>query len=481
MDSPALEAALARAVGDGHLLTDPELRAPYERDWTGRFGGPARAVVRPETTDEVAAVVEACATAGVAIVTRGGNTGLVGGSVPRPAPASVAARDGAGGGGGGGAPVVVSLERLRELGTIDRATLQVSAGAGVTLAELQDAAAARPEAGARSATEARLAAGLDLGARDGATLGGLVACDAGGPRALRYGTARARVAGLEAVLADGSVIRRMSGLLKDNAGYDLPSLLIGSEGTLGLITAVRWRLVVDPQARAAALVGLDSLGEAAELLAGVRGALPSLESCEFLDRASLELAREHLRVSSPLAGEHGAYLLLECAADTEPVEELAAALGDLKEERVAVATGSADRDRLWGLRDAVPEAIGTAGVPHKLDVGVPPARLAEFETGVRERLTALAPNARAFLFGHLADGNVHVNLLGLEPDDERPDRDILELAAACGGTISAEHGVGSAKAAHLALARSEAEIAAMRRIKHALDPQCILNPGVALP
>src|SRR3954464_8022845 len=200
---PGLNETLMAVVGDRHVLLDPDVRAGYERDWTGRFGGPARLVVRPADTGEVAEVVRSCAAAGVAVVPQGGNTGLVGASVPR------------------GGEVVLSLARLDALGEVDPATLEVEARAGVTLARLQDHARA-----------AGVDAGLDFAARDSATLGGAAATDAGGARALRPGTARARVAGLEAVLAGGERVQRLAGLLKDNAGYDLPALLVGSEGTL---------------------------------------------------------------------------------------------------------------------------------------------------------------------------------------------------------------------------------------------------------
>ena len=245
MTADAFEEALAAAVGKGHLLAGDDERAGYETDWTRRFHGRALLVVRPRSRDEVAGVLRACAAHAAAVVPRGGNTGLVGAGVPR------------------GGEVVLSLRRLLALGPVDPATMQVEAGAGVTLAALQAHAAA-----------AQLDAGVDFGARDAATLGGLVATNAGGTRALRHGTVRARVAGLEAVLADGSVVDRRGGLLKDNAGYDLPALLIGSEGTLGVITAVRWRLVPRLPARVAVLVPLGSLTGAAALLAAVRPRLP---------------------------------------------------------------------------------------------------------------------------------------------------------------------------------------------------------------
>src|SRR4051794_17860607 len=402
-----LRGALADVVGERHVLADADLRASYERDWTGRFGGEARLVVRPADTEEVAGVVRVCAEAGAAIVPQGGNTGLVGGGVPR------------------GGEVVLSLARLDAVGRVDAALGQVTVGAGATLAALQAACRAAGQDAA-----------LDFAARDSCTVGGVVACDAGGARALRYGTARARVAGLEAVLADGSLVSRLSGLTKDNAGYDLGALLVGSEGTLGVITAVRWRTVPRLPARVAALAGLPDAAAGARLLSALRAHAPSLESCEFFEHAGLELVLAHQRRSSPLPRPARFYVLAECAAREDPTAELAAALGDV--EDVVVADDTASREGLWRLREGLTEAINAAGVPHKLDVGVPLAQLPRF----LDEVPRVAGDARAILFGHLGDGNVHVNLLGPAPDDDA----VLELVLDCGGTISAEHGGGVAQA-----------------------------------
>ncbi|HSD80075.1 MAG TPA: FAD-binding oxidoreductase [Solirubrobacteraceae bacterium] len=443
---------LSAVVGERHVLADPDVRAPFERDWTGRFGGPARLVVRPADTAEVAAVVAACATEGAAIVPQGGNTGLVGGGVPR---------DG---------EVVVSLRRLDALGDVDRAAAEVEAGGGASLAALQHHARA-----------AGLDAGVDFAARDTASVGGLVATDAGGVRAVRHGTVRARVAGVEAVLADGSLVDRRAGLLKDNAGYDLTALLVGSEGTLGIVTRVRWRLVPLLPARVAALVPVASLGDAAALLGAVRPLLPSLESADFFLDEGLSLVVAHLRAEPPVAERAPAYVMLECAARRDPTAELAGALDAAGVAGAVVADDTAQRERLWRYREAHTEAIAAAGVPHKLDVGVPLARLAEFAGRVPGAVEEAFPGARAILFGHLGDGNVHVNVLGPPPEDEAVDEAVLRLAAACGGTISAEHGVGVAKARWLGLVRGEGELRAMRAIKDALDPAGILNPGAVLP
>jgi FAD/FMN-containing dehydrogenase len=437
-------------VGARHVLTDPELRAAYERDYTGRYVGQARLVVRPANTAEVSAVVSACARAGAAIVPQGGNTGLVGGGVPHDH------------------EVVVSLTRLTEIGDVDRALGRVTVGAGVTLASLHAAARAADED-----------PGLDFAARDSCTIGGIVACDAGGARALRHGTARAHVAGLEAVLADGSVISRLAGLSKDNAGYSLPDLLVGSEGTLGIITRVRWKLTALLHARVAALVPLPDARAAAQLLAALRAEAPSLESCDFFLDDGLELVLKHQRRRSPVASRAPFYVLAECAGRSDPTEELAAALEQAGVEDALVADDTTSREGLWILREGHTDAINAAGVPHKLDVGVPLARLDEFLSEVPD-VVARAGGERVFLFGHLGDGNVHVNVLGADPDDTRVDEAVLELTLDCGGTISAEHGVGVTKAAWLTRARGEAEVGAMRAIKRALDPDGLLNPGAVL-
>jgi len=443
--------ALEAVVGARHVLADPDLRAPFERDWTGRFGASARCVVRPAGASDVAQILAACHANGASVVAQGGNTGLVGGGVPR------------------GGEVVLSMSRLDEIGEIDEAAAQVTAGAGATLAALQARARA-----------SGLDAGVDFAARDSATIGGLVATDAGGARAVRHGTVRARVAGLEAVLADGSVVDRMAGLLKDNAGYAVPALLIGSEGTLGVITRVRWRLVPRLEARLAALVPLESIEAAAELLGVLRREVPTLEAADFFLDGGLSLVVEHQGLATPTFGRAPVYVMLECAARDDPTEELAAALEKAGVQDAVVADDSASRERLWRLREGLPEAVAGRGVPHKLDVGLPLDRLAEFIGRVPRLVAELAPEAQTVLWGHLGDGNVHVNVLGLDLEDETVDEAVFRLVAGYGGTISAEHGVGVAKARWLGLVRGPGELAAMAAIKRALDPEGILNPGVIL-
>lgn len=441
---------LAIVVGDQHVLTDADVKASYETDWTGRFRGAAAVVVRPGDVGQVAEVLRICNEAGIAVVAQGGNTGLVGGSIPR---------DGA---------VLLSLRRLNGLGAVDEISAQVTVGAGVTLARLQEHARA-----------AAFDFGVDIAARDSATVGGMIATNAGGTRVLRYGHMRAQVVGIEAVLADGSLISRMSGLLKDNSGYDLGGLLVGSEGTLGVVTAARLRLAPLLDRRVTALLGVADLGAALRVVAKLRTDVASLDSVEVFFQPGLELVMEHMRLGAPFAREYGCYLLVECAGRRDPLDELAAVLEEADEiQDSAVASEGPGRERLWGYREDHTAAINAAGVPHKLDISLPLDRMVEFAGAVEAGVQRAVPGSRVILFGHAADGNLHVNVLGPAPDDERVAEAVFGLVARHGGSISAEHGIGVAKAPWLQLTRSAVDIEAMRRIKAALDPKGILNPGV---
>lgn len=450
--SEAAREALRAVLGEDHLLVEPDLRRGFELDVTGRFGGSAAAVARPADTEQVAAVLRVCDEHRIAVVPQGGNTGLAGGGVPR------------------NGELVLWLGRLRELGEVDRAAAQVTVGAGVTLEELQ-----------RHVRAAGLDVGIDHGARGAATIGGMTATNAGGGLALRYGTMREQVAGLEAVLADGTVVRRLSGLLKDNAGYDLPALLVGSEGTLAAITRVVVRLVPAHSHRLVGLFGLAGLDEALALVTTLRERIASLRAADFFDAAGLERVRAHRGIGTPFDRAWPTYLIAECAADADPTEGLAVAVeGTGLELDVAIADDTPGRERLWAYRELQNEAIAAAGVPHKLDVSVAISAVPRFAATVRERIAALDGTAETILYGHLGDGNVHVNVLGPEPADERVDAAVLELVAELGGSVSAEHGIGAAKTAYLHLSRSAGEIEAMRRLKRALDPAGILNPGCVL-
>ncbi|MGE5133601.1 MAG: FAD-binding oxidoreductase [Gemmatimonadota bacterium] len=443
---------LAGVVGDGHVLTDPDLVSGYTTDWTGRYRGEAALVVRPGSAAEVAGVLRCCARHRAPVVTQGGNTGLVGGAVPA-----------------GPAAVLLSTRRLTGLGPVDTLAGQVTAGAGVTIADLHAAAAA-----------AGLAYGVDLAARDSATVGGTIATNAGGIHTIRYGPTRAQLLGVEAVLADGSVLSHLSGLAADNTGYDLAGLLTGSEGTLAVITAARLRLWPAAAPAAVALAGVPGLAEAAALLARIRAAVPGLHAAEYLEAEGMDLVRAAAGLPLPLGRGYPAYLLAEVAGDEDTAAGGLAAAG--LPDDTAVALDGPGRAALWAYRERQTEAISAAGVPHKLDVSVPVAALAAFREELGPAVRAAAgPACRVIVFGHLGAGNLHVNLLGPGPGEDAADEAVLRLTAAHGGSVSAEHGIGRAKARWLQLSRSPAEIAAMRAIKHALDPAGLLNPGVLLP
>jgi FAD/FMN-containing dehydrogenase len=293
---------------------------------------------------------------------------------------------------------------------------------------------------------------------------------------------RAQVVGLRAVLADGRVLERMPGLVKDNTGYDLPGLLVGSEGTLAVVTAARLRLRPLHPARVVAVLAVPGTTGALAILARLRSALPSLDAAEVFYADGLALVRHHTRAAAPFDVDHPAYLLVECAAHHDPTDDLVAALAEAPEIiDAAVATDGPGRERLWALRERHTEAISAEGIPHKLDISVPLDRLAEFEARVRPAVAAVLPEARVFLFGHLGDGNIHVNVLGAGPDDGRVDDAVLQLVADLGGSISAEHGIGVAKVRWLGLTRSPVDVAAMAAVKDALDPAGLLNPGVLFP
>ena len=454
-----LEDDLRAVVGDQHVLTDPSITASYDTDWTRRFSGRSRCVVRPGSTADVSAVLQACERYDAQVVTQGGNTGLVGGGVPV---------DG---------EVVLTTSRLRDLGPIDPIAGQVTVGAGVTVAALQ-----------RSVRPAGFDFGVDFAARDSATIGGLVSTNAGGERVLRYGSTRQQVVGLEAVLADGSVLSRLESLPKDNTGYDLAGLLCGAEGTLAVITAVRVRLWPLFNRRSVALLALDSTVAALEALAALRPRLTTLEAAELFLSDGLALVREHTGLPAPVDGEHAAYLLVECADRADPSAELMAALEATSElvpgiDDIVVGEDAPSRERLWRYREAHTESINAAGVPVKLDVAVPRTALAAAIAELPEVVRAVAPDARTIVFGHLGEGNLHVNVLGADdPSTAEAVTDaVLRRITAVGGSISAEHGVGRAKTPWLALSRSETELAAMRAIKTALDPEGRLNPGVIFP
>lgn len=445
--------ALTAIVGSANVLVDADLRAGYETDWTGRFHGTARAIVRPGSTAETASVLVACRDANVPVVPQGGNTGLVGGSVPR------------------SGEVVVSTQRLTTL-EVDAAQGEAVVGAGVVLEPL------RAEVRAHGWD-----VGVDLASRGSCTVGGMVATNAGGQHVLRYGSMVDQVLGVEAALADGTVVGQVPALRKDNTGYHWPGILAGSEGTLGVVTRVHLRLVARRPARAVALVGLADLTAAIALAGRLRRVLADLQGLEVVFAAGIDLVCAHTGLPAPLGTAAPVVLLVEVAgplgSDATLLGELTDALGAAPEVLdSALATDEAGAGRLWRYRDGHTEAINAAGIPHKLDVSLPFDHLAEFAARVVPLVESIAPNARTILFGHLGDGNLHVNVLGLAPDDSSVDEAVLDLVVGLEGSISAEHGIGIAKRAALARSRPATELDAMRAIKAALDPSGILNPGV---
>jgi FAD/FMN-containing dehydrogenase len=434
--------SLAAVVGEPHVLTG-DATAGFAVDWTGRFRGRTPAVVRPRDTAEVAAVLALCTGAGIPVVPQGGNTGLVGGGVPRQG------------------ELVLSLTRLNQLGPVDQEASQVTVGAGVTLQRVADA-------------DPDLDLGILIASRDSATVGGAVATNAGGLRVLRFGPMRAQLRGIEAVLADGTVVSHLAGLAKDNTGYDYPSLLAGSEGTLAVVTQARLRLVPRLRDTVTALAGLHDLDELHALARQAVREVPGLVSAEFFTSSGLDILVARAGLAPPLATRTAAYLLLE-ASGPGALDDLADVIGD---REVAVAESAAARARLWSYRERHPEAAGFLGVPIKLDVSVPAGQWVRLASEAAAVVAAVDPGAAVVTFGHVADGNLHVNIVPAEAADGRHEDALLSFVASLGGSISAEHGIGALKARWLPLARTEAELALFARIRSAFDPAGTLNPNV---
>ncbi|NLD77252.1 MAG: FAD-binding oxidoreductase [Acidimicrobiales bacterium] len=447
---------VARAVGivgRTHVLTDPDLTASRSVDWTGRFRARPAPVVRPGRVAEVAALVAAARELGVALVPQGGNTGLVGGAVPL---------DGG---------VVVDLTRFDGVDDIDATSGQLTAGAGATIGAVQAAAAA-----------AGWQYGVDWSARDTATVGGSVATDAGGLRFIRHGGTRRQLLGVEAVLGTSEVISHLPAVEKDNTGYDLGALLCGSEGTLGLVTRARLRLVPPRAPASCVLVAFGSIGSAVSAATTLRREVVELEAVELMVDAGLALVCSSMGLMVPFATPAPATLLVEVASRADPHALLDGVLTSMDGVvEVVVATDERQRRELWRYRELHTEAIARVGPAHKLDVTLPPRSLADFVTEVPELVASVAPEARTWCFGHAGDGNVHVNVTGIEPGDDSVDEAVLVDVADRGGSISAEHGIGRAKRRWLHLARGPADVSAMVAVKRALDPDGICNPGVLLP
>lgn len=457
MSHAELLSELAAICGSEHVLTDPELTASYTIDWSRRFGGDALAVVRPGTADETAAAVAACTRHRVPVIPQGGNTGLVAGGVPLP---------------GGPLPVIISTRRLTSVGPVDQISGQVTVGAGVLLADLH-----------RIAHEAGWEYGVDLAARQSCTIGGNVATNAGGIHVIARGMTRAQVVGIQAAIAaeEPTLIEHLAGLAKDNTGYDLHGLLVGSEGTLGVITAVRVKLHRPAGRTSIALIGCASWDEALDLLRDAVAPGIRVLAAEITARSGIELASALSGLPWPLAGMHEFTLLIEVVdgGDASGFRE------EILEDRdVVIGLDATTQANLWSYRELQSEAYSALssreGLPaaHKLDVSIPLESLGKAAAELQERMTAY-PGVIAYgVFGHLGDGNIHVEVCGPPIDDEEVDAAVLTIVSKYGGAVSAEHGIGRAKAHYLSLSRSPAEIAVMRAIKSGWDPHGVMNPGV---
>jgi FAD/FMN-containing dehydrogenase len=464
-----LLARLAGIVGDGHVLTAPADVEPYLTDWRGRYRGAARAVVRPATTAEVAAVVRACADANVGMVPQGGNTGLCGGAIPDP----------------DGGSVVIALTRMTRVRALDAANATMTVESGLPLAAAQAAAAA-----------ANLQFPLSLASEGSCTIGGNLSTNAGGTAVLRFGNTRDLTLGVEAVLADGSVWDGLRGLRKNNTGYDLKQLLIGAEGTLGIITAAVLKLFPRPRTRATAFVAVPSVPSAIALLKQLKSSLGDrLTGFELMSALSLALSRKHHPGAPDPVPGHPWYVLLQADDSTDEapvgplVEAALAAAVEAGEASDAVVAQSEDQAaRLWALRENISEGQRREGPNVKHDIALPVSAIPAFLDAGEQALSDAFPGSRLVVFGHLGDGNLHYNLSapdGASAQDfmahaEAANRIVHDLVAAHDGSFSAEHGIGQLKREDLVRYKSEVELTMMRSIKAALDPRGLMNPGKVL-
>ena len=448
--SESLTDRLAAIVGAKYVSTDPDVLAGRCIDYTGRYRGRATALVRPGSADEIAAVLRACRGAGAYVTVQGGRTSLVAGTVPE--------HD----------DVLLSTERLTGIDEVDTVERRVRVGAGATLAAVQ-----------RAATTAGLVFGVDLAARDSATVGGMASTNAGGLRTVRYGNMAEQVLGLDVALPDGSVVRRHSEVRSDNTGYDLAALFVGAEGTLGVITGLDLRLYPQPAHRVTAIAGFNDLNALIDVGREFRDA-DGIAALELIDARASALTAEHLGVGAAVEGAW--QLLVELAGDTDQTDRLADALenADLAGEP-AVGVDTATQHRLWQVREAVADVLGVCGPPLKFDVSLPLSMIDEFATAATELVGEHAPEAIPVLFGHVGEGNLHLNLVRCVLDDVREKAlysAMMALIDRCRGNVSSEHGVGSRKRDYLTMSRTDADVAAMRAMKAAFDPDGYLNPAV---
>ena len=459
---------LTAAVGNSNVLTAPTDTEPYLVDWRGRYRGAAQAIVRPASTEEVAAVVRICGDEGAAIVPQGGNTSMCGAATPDPS----------------GKEVVVSLARMNHIRALDRDNATFTVEAGVTLAAAQQAAA-----------DAGLFFPLSLAAEGSCTIGGNLSTNAGGTAVLRFGNTRDLVLGIEAVLADGRVWNGLRALRKDNTGYDLKQLFIGGEGTLGIVTAAVLKLYPSPRTRVTAFAAVPDVARAIALRRHMSQAVGDrLTGFELIGDFALSLSRKHHPVlPDPLPG-HPWYALLQIddaaaqSVQTAVEEALASAaeVGLVLDATVAQTQDQADK--LWALRENVSEGQRREGPNIKHDISLPVSAIPAFLERAESALRAALPGVRFVIFGHLGDGNLHYNLSAPAGGDARAfmanepiaNRIVYDLVDQARGSISAEHGIGQLKRAELAHYKSEIEIELMRRIKTAFDPRGLFNPGKVL-
>jgi FAD/FMN-containing dehydrogenase len=465
-----LIAEAGETLGPRAVITDPTEIEPWVSDWRGRVHGASPALLAPASTEEVQAIVRLAAEHKVPLVPQGGNTGMAAGATP---PAD-------------GSAILLSMRRMNKIRSIGADSRLAVAEAGVVLATLHDAA---HDIGMRFP--------LTLGARGSCTIGGLTSTNAGGTQVLKFGTMRALVAGVEAVLPDGSLHSGLSGLKKDNRGYSLDQLLIGAEGTLGVITAVALKLVPAIAARGVAWTGVESPQKALELLRFLEARTNNVEGFELVPQDSLDLVLRHVpNTRAPLSGAHAWHALVEATtteADSDVSAELerllAAALQQGIIEDAAIAANDAQAEAFWKLRDTISEAERTEGQTLAHDISVPVADMPRFIIDAASQVESRFPGVIASGFGHLGDGNIHFHVRAAShaaPDwYDREGADITrmvdDLVTAAGGSISAEHGIGQLKLAEFARLAPPGRIHALRAIKHALDPLGIMNPGKLVP
>lgn len=446
--SASLLRSLAGVVGSAHVTDDPDVLAGHSVDYTGRYRGRAGALVRPGSAKEVAAVLRACRDGGAYVTVQGGRTSLVAGTVPE--------HD----------DVLLSTERLNTVGEIDTVERRIRVGAGVTLAAVQ-----------RAAATAGLVFGVDLTSRDTATVGGMASTNAGGLCTVHYGNMGEQVLGMAVALPDGSLLSRHSAVRADNTGYNLPALFVGAEGTLGVITGLELRLRPAPAHRVTAICGfadLDALIGAARVFRDLNG----IATLELIDARVAALTGERLGVAAPVRGDW--LLLVELAGDTDQTDRLFGLLQQVScSDEPAVGVDTATRQRLWRVREAVADVLGVFGPPLKFDVSLPLAAVAGFAAAAGAAIRTQAPDALPVLFGHIGEGNLHLNVLRCSAAAE-PGlyAAMMALIADCGGNVSSEHGVGSRKRAYLPMSRGPDDIAAMRTVKAAFDPTGYLNAAV---